>query len=232
MDTQNQIKFLDKVREIKNSGCQRCPDLASIRTNIVVGKGNQNADTLIIAQGPGTQEDQQGLPFVGPAGKLLHSIISAAGYNSENDFYFSNVTYCHTPGNSKPTSVHLQNCSSYVRTVTAPFKKIVALGASAVEGVLAIWGKEYLAKASLSMGNILTRGTPLELSSGKVLFICYHPSFLLRNQMTGPQFDEYNLLLNEIKQAKAYNKDLTNKNVKTENQVLKFFSSGEDISLF
>jgi uracil-DNA glycosylase family 4 len=232
MDKLNQIKFLDKVREIKNSGCQRCPDLAAIRTNIVVGKGNQNADTLIIAQGPGTQEDQEGIPFVGPAGKLLHSIISAAGYNPESDFYFSNVTYCHTPGNSKPTSVHLQNCSSYVRTITAPFKKIVALGASAVEGILAIWGREHLAKASLSMKDILTRGTPLELSSGKLLFICYHPSFLLRNQMTGPQFSEYNLLLNEIKQAKSYNKDLVNKNARVENSAFRLFASGENVSLF
>jgi uracil-DNA glycosylase family 4 len=232
MDKLNQIKFLDKVREIKYSGCQRCPDLAAIRTNIVVGKGNQNADTLIIAQGPGTQEDQEGIPFVGPAGKLLHSIISAAGYNPESDFYFSNVTYCHTPGNSKPTSVHLQNCSSYVRTITAPFKKIVALGASAVEGILAIWGREHLAKASLSMKDILTRGTPLELSSGKLLFICYHPSFLLRNQMTGPQFSEYNLLLNEIKQAKSYNKDLVNKNARVENSAFRLFASGENVSLF
>ncbi|TXG85991.1 MAG: hypothetical protein E6R13_01320 [Spirochaetes bacterium] len=232
MDMQNQIAFLDKVREIKSSGCQRCPDLAEIRTNIVVGKGNQNADTLIIAQGPGNQEDSQGLPFVGPAGKLLHSIISSAGYNSESDFYFSNVTYCHTPGNSKPTATHLHNCSGYVRSVTAPFKKIVALGASAVEGVLSIWGREHLAKASLSMGSILTKGTPIELSSGKSLFICYHPSFLLRNQMTGPQFEEYNLLLNEIKQAKLYQQNLANKNTGSDNLVLRTFSSGGDVSLF
>lgn len=232
MDIENQKLFLNNVNQIKNSGCQKCPELASIRRNIVVGKGNQNADTIIVAQGPGTQEDNKGLPFVGPAGNLLHSIIHSAGFNSEKDFYFSNVTFCHTPGNAKPTTTQISNCSSYVRSVTEPFKKIIALGASSVEGMLSIWGREYLARASLSMGSLLTRGTPLELSSGKLLFICYHPSFLLRNAMINPQFEEYRLLSEEIRSAKALETLNKFNSSKTDNLILKSFSSGETVSLF
>ena len=232
MDIENQKAFLNHVSEIRNSGCQKCPELASIRRNIVVGKGNQNADTIIVAQGPGEQEDRKGLPFVGPAGNLLHSIVSSAGFDSEKDFYFSNITYCHTPGNAKPTTTQISNCSSYVRTITAPFKKIIALGASSVEGMLSIWGREYLARASLSMGSLLTRGVPIELASGKLLFICYHPSFLLRNAMINPQFEEYRLLSDEIKSAKSM--DTSNKlnSYKSINLVMRSFSSGESVSLF
>jgi uracil-DNA glycosylase len=114
---------------------------------------------------------------------------------------------CHTLGNARPTTEHIQNCSRNFSQVTASQKKILAVGSAAVEGILRTYGPEHITKTSLSMSKLLTNGQPLRLSGGKWLFITYHPSYLLRNQSANPAFPEYQIILNEIKAAYDWNKE-------------------------
>jgi len=87
------------IKECTN--CRRC-DLAITRTNIVIGRGSQNAPMMLIGEGPGEQEDLQGLPFVGPAGRLLDLLLNALMI-SQDDYYIANIVKCRPPGNREPT---------------------------------------------------------------------------------------------------------------------------------
>ncbi len=157
--------------------CTRCPHLAASRTQTVFGTGNPDAELMFIGEAPGADEDAQGEPFVGRAGQLLTKIIETMGF-SRDDVYIANVLKCRpdmphsTPGNRPPTIDEMQTCLPYLAEqieVVQP-KVLVALGATAVEGLLG------------------TRGTMRDLR-GKwhshqdtPLMITYHPSYLLRNQ--------------------------------------------------
>lgn len=195
------------VDRIERSGCTLCPDLVNARTKIVVSRGNPNADVVIVGQNPGAKEDESGKPFSGPAGQLLDRIVADAGFSVNNDFWYTNVVMCHTLGNARPSTEHINNCSRNFSQITASQKKIVAVGSAAVEGILRSYGPEYIAKTSLSMSKLLTHGQPIRLSGNKWLFITYHPSYLLRNQAANPAFPDYQTILNELKAAKAWDKE-------------------------
>jgi uracil-DNA glycosylase family 4 len=157
--------------------CVKCPHLAASRKNVVFGVGNIDAQLMFVGEAPGADEDAQGEPFVGAAGQLLTKIISATGL-SRADVYIANILKCRpdTPGqssgNRKPTSEEMATCIPYLHEqidLIQP-KVIVALGATAVEGLL---GKTV--GISKLRGNWQTyRGTPLMPT--------FHPSYLLRNQ--------------------------------------------------
>jgi DNA polymerase len=159
------------------SACTLCPHLASSRTQTVFGVGNPDADLMFIGEAPGADEDAKGEPFVGRAGQLLTKIIGTMGFPRDK-VYIANVLKCRpdTPGassgNRPPTPTEMQTCLPYLAeqiNLVQP-KVLVALGATAVEGLLGF------------------RGTMRELR-GKwrtheetPLMITYHPSYLLRNQ--------------------------------------------------
>jgi uracil-DNA glycosylase family 4 len=157
--------------------CVKCPHLASSRKNVVFGVGNIDAQLMFVGEAPGADEDAQGEPFVGAAGQLLTKIISATGL-SRADVYIANILKCRpdTPGqsygNRKPTPEEMATCIPYLHEqidLIQP-KVIVALGATAVEGLL---GKTV--GITKLRGNWQTyRGTPLMPT--------FHPSYLLRNQ--------------------------------------------------
>jgi len=157
--------------------CVRCPHLASSRKNVVFGVGSIDAQLMFVGEAPGADEDEQGEPFVGKAGQLLTKIIQATGL-SRADVYIANILKCRpdTPGqsagNRKPTPEEMQTCIPYLHEqidLIGP-KVIVALGATAVEGLL---GKTV--GITKLRGNWQTyRGTPLMPT--------YHPAYLLRNQ--------------------------------------------------
>lgn len=157
--------------------CVKCGHLAASRKNVVFGVGNINADLMFIGEAPGADEDQQGEPFVGKAGQLLTKIIETMGLK-RGDVYIGNILKCRpdTPGqsagNRKPTTDEMQTCIPYLHEqidLIQP-KVIVALGATAVEGLL---GKTI--GITKLRGNWKTyRGTPLMPT--------YHPAYLLRNQ--------------------------------------------------
>jgi uracil-DNA glycosylase family 4 len=157
--------------------CVKCPHLASSRKTVVFGVGSIDAQLMFVGEAPGADEDEQGEPFVGKAGQLLTKIIQATGL-SRADVYIANILKCRpdTPGqsagNRKPTSDEMATCIPYLHEqidLIRP-KVIVALGATAVEGLL---GK--------TLGITKLRGT-WKTYRGTPLMPTYHPAYLLRNQ--------------------------------------------------
>jgi uracil-DNA glycosylase family 4 len=157
--------------------CVKCPHLAASRRNVVFGVGNINAELMFIGEAPGADEDEQAEPFVGKAGQLLTKIIQTMGLQ-RGDVYIGNILKCRpdtpgqTAGNRKPTAEEMQTCIPYLHgqiDLIRP-KVIVALGATAVEGLL---GK--------TIGITKLRGT-WKTYRGIPLMPTYHPAYLLRNQ--------------------------------------------------
>ena len=106
--------------------CQRCK-LAPTRANIVFGSGNPNADLMFVGEAPGSEEDRQGLPFVGRAGQLLTKIIESIGLERD-DVYICNVLKCRPPGNRNPEPEEVDTCSPFLkRQLEAVRPKIVLL---------------------------------------------------------------------------------------------------------
>jgi DNA polymerase len=157
--------------------CTKCPHLASSRTQTVFGVGNPDAELMFIGEAPGADEDKQGEPFVGRAGQLLTKIITAMGFNRA-DVYIANVLKCRPDmprgsfGNRPPTPEEMQTCLPYLAEqieIIGP-KVLVALGATAVEGLLRTRGPMHAMRGRWHSH----QETPL--------MITYHPSYLLRNQ--------------------------------------------------
>jgi uracil-DNA glycosylase family 4 len=94
-------------------GCTRCSDLAATRKTVVFGAGNANADLMFIGEAPGASEDEQGIPFVGRAGKLLNTLLGEIGLERE-DVFIANTLMCRPPGNRDPLPVELENCHEYL----------------------------------------------------------------------------------------------------------------------
>jgi DNA polymerase len=157
--------------------CVKCPHLASSRKTVVFGVGNPDATLMFVGEAPGADEDEQGEPFVGRAGELLTKIIQATGFK-RSDVYIANILKCRpdTPGqsagNRKPTPAEMATCIPYLHEqidLIQP-KVLVALGATAVEGLL---GK--------TLGITKLRGN-WKTYRGIPLMPTYHPAYLLRNQ--------------------------------------------------
>ena len=95
-------------------GCTRCPELAATRKTVVFGAGNANAELMFVGEAPGASEDEQGVPFVGRAGKLLSTLLEEVGLQRD-DVFIANVLKCRPPGNRDPLPVEIDNCQSYLR---------------------------------------------------------------------------------------------------------------------
>ena len=93
--------------------CTRCPHLAQTRTQVVFGAGNADADVLFVGEAPGADEDRDGIPFVGRAGKLLTELLGRIGLARE-DVFIANVLKCRPPDNRNPTAVEIANCSEWL----------------------------------------------------------------------------------------------------------------------
>lgn len=98
---------LDAHRE-ETAGCTRCP-LAETRTHVVFGSGDPDADLMVVGEAPGFHEDQQGVPFVGQAGRLLDSLLAGIGLRRE-DVYVANTLKCRPPGNRDPLPDEIAAC--------------------------------------------------------------------------------------------------------------------------
>jgi DNA polymerase len=93
--------------------CQKCPGLAATRTTVVFGSGNADADLMFVGEAPGANEDREGLPFVGQAGKLLDKLLEEIGLN-RTQVFICNVLKCRPPGNRDPHPVEIENCREYL----------------------------------------------------------------------------------------------------------------------
>jgi uracil-DNA glycosylase family 4 len=94
-------------------GCTRCTELAATRKTVVFGAGNADADLMFVGEAPGASEDEQGVPFVGRAGKLLEQLLGEIGL-ARSEVFIANVLKCRPPGNRDPLPVEIDNCQEYL----------------------------------------------------------------------------------------------------------------------
>ncbi|MHB8524971.1 MAG: uracil-DNA glycosylase [Candidatus Acidiferrales bacterium] len=159
---------LERIRE-DIGDCKRCK-LCEQRNKIVFGAGSAKADLVFVGEGPGHDEDIQGLPFVGRAGKLLTQMIEAMGV-SRDDVYIANVVKCRPPQNRAPEPDEIETCSPFLYRQLAVIrpKAVVCLGAIAFQSLTGT--KQPISRL---------RGQWLEFR-GIPLMATYHPAYLLRN---------------------------------------------------
>ncbi len=149
--------------------CTKCR-LHKGRNKFVFGTGNPSADVLVIGEGPGAEEDKQGLPFVGRAGKLLTDMLKAIKFERE-EVYIGNIVKCRPPENRTPMPDEMDTCIPYLKKqceLIQP-KLILCLGLTAAKGLL---------KKKESLG--VLRKSIFEYEGAKVM-VTYHPAALLRN---------------------------------------------------
>jgi len=99
---------------LQAKGCVRCPELAATRKTVVFGAGNADADLMFVGEAPGASEDEQGVPFVGRAGKLLETLLGEIGIERK-DVFIANTLKCRPPGNRDPLPIEIENCQDYLR---------------------------------------------------------------------------------------------------------------------
>jgi DNA polymerase len=98
---------------VQARGCTRCAELAATRRSVVFGAGNADAELMFVGEAPGATEDEQGLPFVGRAGKLLNELLGGIGLGRE-EVFVANCLKCRPPGNRDPLPIELDNCHEYL----------------------------------------------------------------------------------------------------------------------
>ncbi|MCL2383340.1 MAG: uracil-DNA glycosylase [Oscillospiraceae bacterium] len=152
------------------SDCTKCK-LSEHRRNVVIGVGNRNANVMFIGEGPGADEDIQGEPFVGRAGKLMDMALNGLGIKRE-ELYIANIVKCRPPGNRNPEPDEVSSCIEYLKSqieLVDP-KIIVLLGSVALKAIL---GQEY--------GITASRGKWIE-KDGRMYIPTFHPAALLRDE--------------------------------------------------
>lgn len=175
------------------SSCTRC-GLCETRHKVVFGTGNENADILFVGEGPGEQEDLTGLPFVGPAGKLLDDMLTIIDLDRNTNCYICNIVKCRPPHNRDPLETEQESCIGYLRNQVALVKPkvIVCLGRIA-------------AKKLIDPDYRITRqhGTWTE-RAGVWMTAIYHPSALLRDVSKRPEtFDDLLSIREKLKEVDA-----------------------------
>lgn len=153
-------------------GCMACR-LCETRTNTVFGVGPRQAPLMIVGEGPGADEDAQGEPFVGRAGKLLDQMLKAIGHARADNTFIANVVKCRPPGNRDPAPDEAEACRPYLEAQIAAVQPrlIVALGRIAAQRLLAT--DEPLSRLRGPLHHYGAAKTPL--------MVTYHPAYLLRS---------------------------------------------------
>ena len=176
----------DNWEELEQSiiNCNKCK-LCQNRTNIVFGVGNKNAEIMMIGEGPGADEDKEGIPFVGKAGQLMNKALEGLGIKRE-ELYIANIVKCRPPSNRVPEQDEAEACLNYLRNqvILVKPKIIVLLGSTALKNIL---GKEY--------GITSARGNWIE-RKGILYMPTWHPAALLRDENKKIEF------WNDLKEVK------------------------------
>ena len=154
--------------------CRKCK-LCEGRTHVVFGSGNPTAEFVVIGEGPGADEDAQGLPFVGRAGQLLTKMLTAVSLTRE-EVFITNAVLCRPPGNRNPEPDELAACAPFLADKLAVIqpKVVLALGSVASQSLL---------RTKEAIGKLRGRLHPF---GDAVLIPTFHPAFLLRNP--GPEY--------------------------------------------
>ena len=162
----------DNWEELEQSikDCKKCK-LCTNRNNIVFGTGNKEATLMMIGEGPGADEDKEGIPFVGKAGQLMDKAFEGIGIKRE-EIYIANIVKCRPPSNRVPDEDEAEVCLNYLRNQVVLIKPkiIVLLGSTALKNIL---GKDYSITAS--------RGKWIEKK--EIMYMpTWHPAALLRDE--------------------------------------------------
>lgn len=166
--TLDQRRTALKVLAKEVSGCARCAELASTRTQTVFAHGEPGVELCFVGEAPGADEDAQGFPFVGAAGQLLNRIIEAMGMKRD-DVYICNIIKCRPPGNRTPLPSEADNCRPFLEKqleLVQP-KYLVALGGCAATNLL---------QTTLPLGKLRGRFHDYK---GIPVVVTYHPAYLL-----------------------------------------------------
>ena len=156
--------------------CRNC-ELCETRNSVVFGVGNEQADILFVGEGPGEQEDLQGLPFVGPAGKLLDEMLCIIDLDRNTNCYIANIVKCRPPRNRDPKEEEQEACIGYLRNQVALIqpKVIVCLGRIAAQKLI---DPDY--RITRQHGQWVQK-------NGVWMTAIYHPSALLRDVQKRPE---------------------------------------------
>jgi len=160
------------------AGCTAC-GLCKARTNTVFGVGNRSSEWMVIGEAPGAEEDLRGEPFVGQAGRLLDSILAAAGLGraaaGRSAVYIANVVKCRPPGNRNPEPEEAARCEPYLRRQIELLRPrvIVLMGRVAAQAILG--SDASIASLRGHVHRIDAGGAPVPV------IVTYHPAYLLRN---------------------------------------------------
>ena len=175
-------QLVEVYREAKD--CQRCP-LAATRTQVVFGNGNSDADLMFIGEAPGAEEDRQGLPFVGRAGKLLDDLLGEIGL-TRRDVFVANVLKCRPPGNRDPQPAEIEACHPYLM-------RQVQLIEPRVIGTLGNFATKLITGSRAGITKV--RGTPqVHEIAGRTVFVMplLHPAAALRTpSLVGTLRDDF-----------------------------------------
>ena len=177
------ISWIDFVKQCES--CQACP-LGATRTNVVIYRGSVVAPIMFVGEGPGATEDEQGLPFVGQAGRLLQLLLDAQGFSTEN-YHIANVVKCRPPENRVPTEQEAAACKKLLGTqilICKP-KIIVLLGKTAYT----LFTGDKNAKMTQIRGAFIEK-------NGYLIMPTFHPAYILRNN------NERIKLWNDIEQVR------------------------------
>ena len=185
--------------------CKKC-DLCQTRTNAVPGKGNKNAEIILIGEAPGRNEDKNGEPFVGSAGKRLNEILLDAGIHRD-DVYITNIVKCRPPNNRAPTKNEEKACLDYINeeiSIINP-KVVCVMGNTAFNTLLE--GKEI----TKNHGSFIEK-------DGRTYFVTFHPAAMIYNKKLDAVFkNDIKKLVNIVKNLKKNDwfKNFTNKKTRT-----------------
>src|SRR5579859_525369 len=159
----------------RNAACADCPLSATVQTPCVWGHGPEHAEIMLVGEAPGADEDEQGTPFIGSAGRLLNQLLQRAGLARE-DIYVSNVVRCRPPGNRTPTTKEIRACSHYLaeEIATVQPKLIIGLGGTAVKAL-------STTKAIKDARGKQLEASPLITGTHATVMGTFHPAFYFKN---------------------------------------------------
>ncbi len=182
----------ENLKQVCHS-CTKC-GLCQQRHNVVFGVGNETADIMFVGEGPGEQEDLQGMPFVGPAGKLLDDMLRIIDLSREENCYIANIVKCRPPRNRDPLETEQDACIDYLRNQVLLVKPkiIVCLGRIAAKRLIR---EDY--RITREHGQWVQK-------NGIWMTAIYHPSALLRDVSKRPEtFDDLIAIRSKLQDLKS-----------------------------
>ena len=162
------------------SDCSRC-GLSKTRTHTVFARGNPEAPVCFVGEAPGAEEDAQGKPFVGRAGKLLDEMIEQMGLSPEKDVYICNIIKCRPPENRRPLPEEIEACSSHLHAQLSIWAQWSEQAAAPARQIIVALGKTAISTLLGSTSGVKELRGQWKLYRGRTMLMpTYHPSFLLR----------------------------------------------------